>query len=223
MKKIQLGEKFSHLTVSEWVQGDPIDIEKLIGQVVLIEVFQINCPGCFLYGLPQAIEMHEKYRDQGLTVFGIATAFEDFDKNTLANLKRLVDTGEVIGETLRVLGHQDLLNDGKLHYRIPFPLAMDRLIERQTGNGSDEVDEFIKTRIPDFARQPIRYQEEIRRNVEHYLANLKYRAETFEAFDLKGTPSAILIDKQGRYRDSLFGHDPELEYRIHALLDSSAC
>ena len=34
---------------------------------------------------------------------GLATAFEDFDKNTLDNLKMLAETGEVIGETKTAL------------------------------------------------------------------------------------------------------------------------
>ena len=33
-----------------------------------------------------------------------ATAFEDFDKNTLENLKLLLETGEVIGDTKQWFG-----------------------------------------------------------------------------------------------------------------------
>ena len=54
----------------------------------------------------------------------IATAFEDFDKNTLDNLKMLAETGEVVGETKSALSTYGQLQDGsKLSYKIPFPLG----------------------------------------------------------------------------------------------------
>ena len=61
----------------------PTNIDKLAGNVVVVEVFQVNCPGCFLYGLPQAISLYEKFKDKNVKVLGVATAFEDYDKNTL--------------------------------------------------------------------------------------------------------------------------------------------
>ena len=50
----QIGAKAPNFKVSDWVQGLPTNIDKLIGNIIVIEVFQVNCPGCFLYGLPQA-------------------------------------------------------------------------------------------------------------------------------------------------------------------------
>src|ERR1051326_5514338 len=82
----RIGDKAPNLTVSEWVQGRPTNIDKERGNVVLVEVFQVNCPGCFTHGVPQAIDMYKKYHNDGLRVLGLATAFEDFDKNTLENL-----------------------------------------------------------------------------------------------------------------------------------------
>ena len=52
-----------------------------------------------------------------------------------------------------------------------------------------------------------------------YLANLQYYAETFERFALKGTPSQILIAKQGILRYSRFGYYSELEHDIQDLLN----
>ena len=53
--------------------------------------------------IPDAIKIYEKYKDDGVRVLGLATAFEDFDKNNLDNLKMLVETGEVVGETKNAL------------------------------------------------------------------------------------------------------------------------
>ena len=96
-----IGIKAPNLQVSTWVQGKPTNIDNEKGNVVLVEVFQVNCPGCFLYSIPETIDIYRKYNDKGLTVLGIATAFEDFDKNNLENLQKLLSTGEVIGETYR--------------------------------------------------------------------------------------------------------------------------
>ncbi len=93
---VRIGNKAPNLKVSEWVQGKPTNIDKETNNLILVEVFQVNCPGCFIYGIPDAIEIYRKYNKRNVTVLGIATAFEDFDKNTLENLKLLLFTGEVI-------------------------------------------------------------------------------------------------------------------------------
>jgi len=216
--KAQIGQKAPLLQVSDWVQGEPCVFDQLSGRVVLLEVFQVNCPGCFLYALPQAIDLYQRYSDQGLSVFGVATAFEDFDKNNLENLTRLIEKGEVVGETHRMLSQQGKLIADRLPFRIPFPVAMDRLQKRQANITQDEIAAFINQRIPNFEQQTETWQQKIRQQVEHYFQSLTYHAETFELFDLKGTPSHILVDKQGLLRDCGFGTHPDLEERVLALL-----
>ncbi|MGZ8191059.1 MAG: peroxiredoxin family protein [Methylococcaceae bacterium] len=217
MKAI-IGQKSPLLSVSDWVQGDPVNIDQLIGRVVLVEVFQVNCPGCFLYALPQGIDLYQRYFDQGLSILGLATAFEDFDKNNLENLIRLCEANEIVGETHSMLSQRGLLIAGKLPYRIPFPLAMDRLNKRQGDVTAKEIEVFIKNRIADFDQQPESYQQKIYQQVQHYLEHLDCHAETFELFDLQGTPSHILIDKQGILRACTFGSHPGLEEHIQQLL-----
>jgi thiol-disulfide isomerase/thioredoxin len=216
--KAQLGQKAPLLSLSDWVQGEPLNLDQLSGRVVLVEVFQVNCPGCFLYALPQAVDLYQRYSDHGLSVLGVATAFEDFDKNNLKNLVHLIENGEVIGETLRVLSQQGKLVAGHLPFRIPFPVAMDRLQKRQAGVDPNEIETFINQRIPDFEQQPEIYRQKIRQQVQHYFQSLTYHAETFELFDLKGTPSHILVDKLGLLRDCAFGAHPDLEEHVLELL-----
>lgn len=216
--KAQRHQKAPPLTVAAWVQGSAIDLEQLLGRVVLIEVFQVNCPGCFLYALPQAVALHHRYAHQGLTVLGIATAFEDYTINTLANLTRLAATGEVPGQTLLALQQQGLLQDGRLSYNIPFPLAMDHIQTPQSQLPPAVVDDFISQRVPTFSQQPPAQQQQLRENAERYLHSLNTHAETFERYDLQGTPSVLLIDKQGLLRERVLGTYPDLEARIVALL-----
>ena len=218
MNKAQIGQKAPLFSVSEWVQGESINLDQLLGKVVLTEVFQVNCPGCFLYALPQAIDLHHRYSSQGLIVLGVATAFEDFDKNTLKNLTKLVNHGEVIGDTFQMLDQRGLLESGRLPYSIPFPLAMDKLIKQDGDLSEDAIKAFIDEHIPNFDQQPATFQEKALEQVRSYLNKLEYRALTFEMYKLKGTPSHILVDKQGILRECAFGSDPGLEKHIQDLL-----
>jgi hypothetical protein len=216
--KAIIGQPAPLLAVSKWVQGDTVAINELTGRVILVEVFQVNCPGCFLYALPQAIQLHQHFYSQGLSVAGIATAFEDFDKNTVENLQRLADTGEVIGETQKALQHHGLLENGRLPYQIPFPLAMDNLVKRANPVTEEEISAFITEHLPDYFRQTKTYQDKVWHQVSDYLSKLSYHAQTFETYQLKGTPSTILIDKKGILRECAFGQDLDLEAKISQLL-----
>ena len=218
MKTATINQPPPLLAVSEWVQGHPVNFDQLLGHVVLVEIFQVNCPGCFLHALPNAINLHQKYANRGLIVLGIATAFEDFDKNTLENLKRLVNNAEVIGDTQKILSEQGLLIQNCLPYHIPFPLAMDRLHHRNSPVTSHEVNNFIQQHFAYFDNQPIELQLKLKQRVYHHLESLQYHAETFECFALKGTPSHILVDKQGILREVVFGIHSDLENIIQNLL-----
>ena len=215
----QIDDTAPNLSVSEWIQGKPTNIDKERGNVVLVEVFQVNCPGCFTHGIPQAIDMYVKYYQDGLRVLGVATAFEDFDKNTLDNLKLLLTTGEVIGETRRVLAQYGRLAPGnKLDYKIPFPVAMDTLLK--SGPMTDEqVMEFIEVNIPGFRSYSEKDKESVIERAKQYMKLKQFSAKTFEEYGLRGTPSAILIDKKGALRQTFFGSNGLLEDAVKHLLD----
>src|SRR5918999_2293979 len=165
-----IGTKAQNLEDSTWVQGKPTNIDEERGNVVLVEVFQVNCPGCFLYSMPEAIDIHRKYRDKGLTVLGLATAFEDFDKNNLENLQKLVSTGEVIGETYRAFSSSGQLKDqNKLPYKIPFPLAMDMLLKQSGPLTNSKIMDFIEANIPSFRSYAENDRQVLIERVKQYL------------------------------------------------------
>jgi hypothetical protein len=215
----KIGEKAPNLKISKWVQGLPTNIDKEKDSVILVEVFQVNCPGCFLYGIPEAVGIYNKYRKDGLTVLGVATAFEDFDKNTLENLELLLATGETIGDTLNALGQYKQLNGTKLLYKIPFPVAMDSLKKGPLSISNENIMEVINTNIPDFNSYNSEQKTELIERVKQYLKSKEFSAETFEEYALRGTPSSILIDKKGILRDVSFGQNGLLESRIQNLLN----
>ena len=215
----QIGKKAPNLKVSEWVQGNGANLDQHDGNVVLVEVFQVNCPGCFMYGIPESIEIFNKYKSKDVSVLGMATAFEDFDKNTLKNLELLVETGKVVGETEKMLGQHGQLNGDKITYKIPYPIAMDSLIKQSDDVTKEQMDSLIKKQIPDFDSQSENYKNEIYGRVKNYFLSKEYSAETFEMYALPGTPSSILIDRKGILRDVSFGQNGSLESKIQNLLN----
>ena len=215
----KIGTKAPNIEVSTWVQGKPTNIDKEKGNVVLIEVFQVNCPGCFLYGIPEAIDIYRKYSESGIKVLGLATAFEDFDKNNLDNLQKLVKTGEVIGETYHTLSQYGQLRDGnKLPYHIPFPIAMD-MLKKESGPVTDgKVMDFIESNMPDFRSYMEKDRKVVIERVKHYLKSKQFSAKTFEEFALRGTPSAILVDRKGILKQTYFGSNGSLRGAVEELI-----
>lgn len=214
-----IGTKAPNLQVTTWVQGKPTNIDNEKGNVVIVEVFQVNCPGCFLYSIPETIDIYRKYNDKGLTVLGIATAFEDFDKNNLENLQKLLSTGEIIGETYRAFSSTGQLNDeNKLPYRIPFPVAMDMLVKHSGPLTQSKIMDFIETNIPSFRSYPEKDRQALIERVKQYLQSKEYSAKTFEEYALRGTPSIILIDRKGILRGTYFGSNGNLEGAVEELI-----
>jgi thiol-disulfide isomerase/thioredoxin len=216
---VRIGNKAPNLEVSTWVQGKPTNIDKENGNVVLVEVFQVNCPGCFLYGIPEAIDIYREYKDAGLKVLGLATAFEDFDKNNIENLERLVRTGEVIGETYRALSQYGKLREGnKLPYNIPFPVAMD-MLKKESGLMTDsKVMDFIEANIPEFRTYTDKDRQMVIERVKQYLKSKQFSAKTFESYSLRGTPSTILVDRKGVFRGAYFGSNGFLKGAVEELI-----
>lgn len=93
------------LDVSTWLNTDgPITLASLRGRVVLVEAFQMLCPGCVSHSLPQAKRVNAYFRRSDLVVLGLHTVFEHKDvQGTTAALKAFL--------------HE---------YRIDFPVGIDR-------------------------------------------------------------------------------------------------
>ena len=217
---VKIGSKAPNLNVSEWVQGLPTNIDKNIGKVVLVEVFQVNCPGCFMYAIPNAIEIYKNYSRDDVVILGLATAFEDYDKNTIDNLRLLLSSGEVIGETLNALKQYGQLKDtNKLNYKIPFPVGMDILRNNNPNFSDTHILAFIEANIPNFNSYGEGDKDILFERVKYYLKNKKYSALTFEEYQLQGTPSAILVDRKGNLRNIFFGANNYLNRIIDQLVN----
>ena len=133
------------LAVSRWFNtGDNPTLADFRGEVVVIETFQMLCPGCVSHGLPQAKRIQQNFGDD-VTLLGLHTVFEHHDAMTPVSLEAFL--------------HE---------YRITFPV------------GVDAHDPGAATPI------------------------------TMGRYQLRGTPSLVVIDRAGSIRLSAFGHIEDL-------------
>ncbi len=219
LKRAIIGQPAPEPSLAKWMQGQT-SLQQLLGKVVLIEVFQVNCPGCFVHALPAVIDLQQRFGSQGLQVIGLATAFEHFDTNTEENLERLLADGELVGDPLQQLSKAGLAVDGRVDYRLDFPVALDALEEVEADTSAAAVREFILEQLPDFDERAEEDRAIITHKARQYLAARSHQPLTFSAYGLQGTPSSILIDRQGLLRDVSFGLTNHLESLIESLLQA---
>ncbi|MGF1464171.1 MAG: TlpA family protein disulfide reductase [Maricaulaceae bacterium] len=66
--------------VSQWLNTQaPLSLDALRGKVVMLEAFQMLCPGCVSHGLPQASRVFELFDTADVAVIGLHTVFEHHD------------------------------------------------------------------------------------------------------------------------------------------------
>ena len=67
------------LAVTRWFNTDASPtLAGLKGEVVVIEAFQMLCPGCVSHGVPQAQRIQQNFGDD-VTLLGLHTVFEHHD------------------------------------------------------------------------------------------------------------------------------------------------
>ena len=116
----------------------------LRGEVVVIEAFQMLCPGCVSHGLPQAQRIQQAFGDS-VSVLGLHTVFEHHDAMTPVSLEAFL-----------------------YEYRITFPVGVDA---HEPG-----------------VTLPV----------------------TMGRYQLRGTPSLVVIDRTGHIRLHAFGQIDDL-------------
>lgn len=195
------------LKYSEVLQGD-FGFEDLN----LVLVFQVNCPGCFAYALPVAIRLHEEFRSKGLNVLALSTAFEDFDLNTVGNTLRLLESGYIVGETRKVL---ERAGYPAFPLKISFDVAFDLIVPNDPSFLEDDIKSFC-AKHPELSVDDAEDYLSIKEELKDYFLNKAYRAHTFSANHLSGTPSWILCDRQKNLLYESFGHK-EYERMAHIV------
>ena len=135
------------LETMDWLNSpSPISLQNLRGKVVLIEAFQMLCPGCVSNALPQAMRVRQLFSQEDVAVIGLHTVFEHH-------------TAQGTKAALEAFLHE---------YRITFPVGIDA--------PSDQGP------LP----------------------------KTMTAYQMRGTPTSILIDRSGFVRKHKFGAEQDM-------------
>lgn len=92
------------IRANQWFNTpSPITLASHRGKVVVIEAFQMLCPGCVSHGLPLAQGIHQTFDAVDVTVIGLHSVFEHHKAMTPTALEAFL-----------------------FEYRIPFPVAVDQ-------------------------------------------------------------------------------------------------
>ncbi len=69
--------------IAEWFNADsPLTLADLRGKVVVLNAFQMLCPGCVREGTPQAQRIAQQYDPSDVAMIGLHTVFEHHDVMT---------------------------------------------------------------------------------------------------------------------------------------------
>ena len=77
--------------VSEWINGEAVTIDELRGKVVVVEFFQLWCPGCNRFSIPLMHRWNKIFNKDivsgGLAMLSIHTVFEGHSYQSPARLR----------------------------------------------------------------------------------------------------------------------------------------
>jgi hypothetical protein len=87
----EAGPELPPWQVSTWLNTPaPITLASLRGRVVLLHAFQMLCPGCVAFGLPQAERVRQAFPASDLAVVGLHTVFEHHAVMTVDALRAFI-------------------------------------------------------------------------------------------------------------------------------------
>ncbi len=184
------------LHTKEFLQGN-FELKNLN----LLFVFQVNCPGCFLYGFPVVNRLYNDLLNKEVSILGLSTAFEDFEYNNFENTQMLLDEKNLVGETQKYLQQKGF---EKYPENIDFPVAMDRRLENE--EDLDKMATNLCVQNPNYQIWPVTEQKIFRTKVVNYLKGLEVISLTFTLNQMRGTPSFVLFNDSYEILDQWFGH-----------------
>ena len=77
--------------VSGWINTEPITLEQLRGKVVVVEFFQLWCPGCNRFSIPLMIKWEKMFRgNPEIALVSIHSVFEGHEVQTPQRLLQFV-------------------------------------------------------------------------------------------------------------------------------------
>ena len=191
-----------HLSIGEKVQG-----EYTPKAINLAFIFQVNCPGCFIYGISTLNMLYEKYQ-QDIGILGISTAFEDFDKNTLANTRLLIETQGLTGETKKYFARKGL---NQYPQKVLFPVFFDHQSSPKQFLSDLNLDIIQQKLTPSINTTTPEVQADFRQRLIAHYERFPQISHTFSLNQLPGTPTLVIYNQQCEIIHLKFGQQsPEL-------------
>ena len=166
----------------------------------LLFVFQVNCPGCFLYGIPIVNRLYAQFKSQ-ISFLGLSTAFEDFQYNTKQNTELLLLENKTVGETKKALAQQGI---EEYNHHIIFPVAMDSMAD--SSFDISEGAQIICKINPDYKTWSKSGQQDLEERVVQYLKNQERISLTFTLNQMRGTPTILVFNDAFDILYHKFGH-----------------
>jgi thiol-disulfide isomerase/thioredoxin len=98
LRALPVGTPAPEWDISEWVHGEPLRLRDLRGQVVVIDFFQLWCPGCKSFSIPTTLQWEKDFADDiaadRMKIVSIHTVFEGHRHQTVSRLRKFVkETG----------------------------------------------------------------------------------------------------------------------------------
>ena len=188
---------FFKLNLGPFIQGT-LDLKP----VNIAFVFQVNCPGCFIYGIPTMNTLYQKFKTK-IGFIGVSTAFEDFEYNNITNTKLLLNDGTTVGETKKYLSlHMDTTTYDQLPQ---FPVAFDKMSATNDFLQEENLTYLTNTLAGSTLLTPAK-QTILHQNIKHHYQRYPTIAETFTLNQLRGTPSFIIFKDNFEILAHSFGH-----------------
>ncbi len=76
--------------MASWLHADAAPtptLESMRGRVIVAHAFQMLCPGCVQYALPQMMKVRELFGEREVAVVGLHTVFEHHEAMTPVSLR----------------------------------------------------------------------------------------------------------------------------------------
>lgn len=98
LKALPVGTPAPEWDISEWINSEPINLHDLRGQVVVIDFFQLWCPGCKTFSIPLSLQWEREFAADiaadRMKIVSIHTVFEGHEHQTVERLRKFVkETG----------------------------------------------------------------------------------------------------------------------------------
>ncbi len=91
------GHQAPEWVISEWINSDGFTLTELRGKVVIIDFFQLWCPGCNKFSGPLMEKWRQKYGDRkDIQLVAIHTVFEGHSQQTPKRLRQYVKEKNII-------------------------------------------------------------------------------------------------------------------------------